>query len=194
MRPPSNLRGTLLRSRFPAFSRYPSLMRSLALVTLALAVPALAATRPVPARCTAAVNRDLARFIASSSGDSEAHSDNIMVCGVATRDSFSQRASQRSHAGPHQVLALSAPGPNGQSIAVEIVTNDDLDGLVRASSGDRVFAYGQAYIPSPHEHRPGGLHFSAGLHDTHCSTHRGADDGWVQVNSTRYPSGSCRFR
>lgn len=186
-------------SLIPYFSvhrtRYAFYMRSLiALAIAALTVPALAATRPVPAHCTPQVNRELARFAASNSSNREAHADNIMVCGTATHDAFSQRASRRTHAGPHQVIMLSAPGPHGQAIAVEIVTNDDLDGVVRVNTGDTVFAYGQAYIPSPHERRPGGIHFAAGIHDTHCSTHRGADDGWVVVNSARYPTRPCRIR
>ncbi len=179
----------------PAHFGYSSFMRSLiAVVLFVLALPALAATRPVPARCTPQVNRDLARFIASNSGNSRAHADNMMVCGIAARDAFSQHASSRTHAGPHQVIALAVPGPHGETIPVEIVTNDDLDGFVQARKGDQVFAYGQAYIASSRERRPGGLHFAAGVHDTHCATHRGADDGWVVVNSTHYPTRPCRIR
>jgi hypothetical protein len=160
-------------------------------VTLLCPFALAAGTRSVPNTCTGAVNQELVRFVTASTGSSEAQRDNIMACGTATRPSFSQHSSKRTNHGGHQVLSLSAPTPDGQKILVEIVTNDELDGYVSAATGDAVFAYGQAYIPSPNEHRPGGVHFAAGVHDTHCSTHRSADDGWVVVAGKRYPQGSC---
>ena len=30
-----------------------------------------------------------------------------------------------------------------------------------------------------------------GVHDVHCATHRGADNGWVVVNGTRFPDIRC---
>ncbi|AXC11154.1 hypothetical protein ACPOL_1812 [Acidisarcina polymorpha] len=171
-----------------------------AVFTLVLAWPvaAIGGTRPVPDACTGAVNRNLVSFIganmSSYQGNGEAHLDNVMVCGTATRPSFSQHSSARTHHGGHQVLSLTAPTEDGRSLLVEIVTNDELDGKVTAQTGDAVFAYGQAYIPSPNEHRPGDVHFAAGIHDTHCATHQGADDGWVVVARTRYPPNSCPVR
>ncbi len=163
---------------------------------LALICPfaAIASTKAVPGSCSGAVNQELVRFIAANAGNSEAKRDNIVVCGTATRPSFSQHSSKRTNHGGHQVLSLEAPTPDGQKILVEIVTNDELDGYVSAATGDAIFAYGQAYIPSPNEHRPGGVHFAVGVHDTHCSTHRSADDGWVVVAGKRYPEGSCGLR
>jgi hypothetical protein len=66
------------------------------------------------------------------------------------------------------------------------VTNDDLDGRVTAPRGAAVFAYGQYFRTSPRQ-RP----FVAGIHDVHCATHRGADNGWVQVNATTFPRSPC---
>jgi hypothetical protein len=59
----------------------------------------------------------------------------------------------------------------------------DLDGVVTAPVNAQVFAYGQAFFPSKGR-------FVAGIHDVHCSTHRGADNGWVVVNGQQHPS-SC---
>ncbi|MDP9107218.1 MAG: hypothetical protein M3N49_14970, partial [Candidatus Eremiobacteraeota bacterium] len=67
-----------------------------------------------------------------------------------------------------------------------VVTNDDLDGRVTAPRGATVFAYGQ-YFQTTDRQRP----FVAGVHDVHCATHRGADNGWVVVNGTRYPQHPC---
>jgi hypothetical protein len=49
-----------------------------------------------------------------------------------------------------------------------------------------VFAYGQAFFPS-------GGKFVAGVHDVHCSTHRGADNGWVVVNGVKHPASCNRY-
>ena len=65
---------------------------------------------------------------------------------------------------------------------VQVVTNDDLDGVVTARVNDPVFAYGQGYIAH-------GF-WVAGVHDVHCSTHPGADNGWVVVAGVKTPR-SC---
>jgi len=70
--------------------------------------------------------------------------------------------------------------PDGSSKLVEVVTNDDLDGVLSAPEGAAVSAYGQAFFD-----RTG--RFDAGIHDVHCSTHRGADDGWVIINGLKFP-------
>ena len=54
----------------------------------------------------------------------------------------------------------------------------DLDGVVTAPKGAQVFAYGQAFFDQ-------GSRFVAGIHDVHCATHRGADNGWVVVNGAK---------
>ena len=72
----------------------------------------------------------------------------------------------------------------GNTRLVEVVTNDDLDGVVTAPVNAQVLAYGQAFFPSHGR-------FAAGIHDVHCSTHRGADHGWVVVNGQQHPA-SCQ--
>jgi len=132
---------------------------------------------PVPSSCTAQVNSQLAGIIDSRPRESV---DNVMVCGVAIRNSRTQAGGPH---GDHQVLALKIMLPSGQSSVVEVVTNDDLDGKVTAKTGDTVYAFGQAFVPRRGQ-------YAAGVHDVHCATHRGADNGWVVVSGVRYP-GSC---
>ncbi len=136
---------------------------------------------PVPSTCTAAVNAPLARLVAAGRPD---ELDNVMVCGAATRATYFQPA--RNSSGSHHVTSVSAPISTGGTLLVEIVTNDSLDGVVSAQAGDRVFAFGQFYQTSERQ-RP----YVAGIHDTHCSTHSGADNGWVVVNDARWPRTSC---
>ena len=135
----------------------------------------------VPAQCTPAVNDRLARLIA------EQHAgpvDNVMVCGTTIGPSRSQR---RGPHGGHQLLPLRVPiAAGGRFALVEVVTNDDLDGRVTAPRGAAVAAYGQYFLTTDRQ-RP----FVAGVHDVHCATHRGADNGWVVVNGTKYPQRGC---
>ena len=151
------------------------------LLVLGFAVqPALAARNvPVPARCTAQVNAGLADLIASGT---RRDVDNIMVCGTAIEKTRVHRGGPH---GSHHITTIAAPLPNGQTVNVQIVVNDDLDGVVTAQPNDPVFAYGQGYISH-------GF-WAAGIHDVHCSTHPGADNGWVVVAGVRTPS-SCAGR
>ena len=100
-----------------------------------------------------------------------------MVCGVATQKS---RFQQGGRHGSHHVATIAVQLPNGQAVNVQVVSNDDLDGVVTASANDQVFAYGQGYIAH-------GL-WAAGIHDVHCSTHPTADNGWVVVAGRKTPS------
>jgi hypothetical protein len=151
------------------------------LVVLAFAAgPALAARNvPVPAHCTPQVNRGLADLIASGT---KRDVDNIMVCGVAIERTRVRRGGPH---GSHHVTTIAAPLPNGQTVNVQIVVNDELDGVVTARASDSVFAYGQGYIAH-------GF-WAAGIHDVHCSTHPGADNGWVVVAGVKTPQ-SCLGR
>jgi hypothetical protein len=136
--------------------------------------PALAARDvPVPSRCTPQVNEGLANLIDSGT---RRDVDNIMVCGVAFEPTRVHRGGPH---GDHHVTTISAQLPNGRTVHVQVVTNDDLDGVVTARANDPVFAYGQGYISH-------GF-WTAGIHDVHCSTHRGADDGWVVVAGVKTP-------
>jgi hypothetical protein len=147
-----------------------------AAVTLALAAvtPACAQNDvAVPATCTRAVNATLAKLLSA-----QGHVDNVMVCGTAISSSRTQYGGAH---GDHQIIPLRVLFPDGTAQLVEVVTNDALDGRVTARAGASVFAYGQAFLPG---NRP----FAAGLHDVHCSTHRGADNGWVVVDGVRNPA------
>ena len=160
-------------------------MRSLltaALVTslILVAQPAAARNVPVPPACDGSVNQQLADLVSS---DDAGPVDNVMVCGTTIGPSRPQRAGAH---GTHQLLPLRVPLPHGGTALVEVVTNDALDGRVTAPKGARVFAYGQYFHTSPRQ-RP----FVAGVHDVHCATHRGADNGWVVVNGEKYPNRPC---
>jgi hypothetical protein len=133
---------------------------------------------PPPSQCTPQVNSRLAQVIAARSQDI----DNVMVCGVTVSSSHRQRAGRH---GSHEILPLLVKLPDGSEHLVEVVINDELDGVVTAPARALVFAYGQAFVPDQG-------HFAAGIHDVHCSTHRGADNGWVVVNGAKHPV-ACHF-
>lgn len=133
---------------------------------------------PVPQSCTPQVNQKLGSLLDAGQLRTV---DNVMVCGITASSSRTQSGGKH---GSHQVLPLRVAFPDGNTRLVEVVTNDDLDGVVTAPVNAQVFAYGQAFFPSRG-------HFAAGVHDVHCSTHRGADNGWVVVNGQKYPT-SCR--
>jgi hypothetical protein len=161
-------------------------MRTLPTAALALCVLALGACSAaandvaVPSACTPAVNAQLAALIV------EGHDgpvDNVMVCGTTIGPSRPQRAGPH---GAHQLLPVRIPLADARTALVEVVTNDDLDGRVTAPRGAAVFAYGQYFRTSPRQ-RP----FVAGIHDVHCATHRGADNGWVLVDGAKFPRSPC---
>lgn len=131
----------------------------------------------VPAKCTPEVNQKLSDLIAAGE---RRPMDNVMVCGITVSSSRTHRGGRH---GSHQILPLLAPMPDGSRKLIEVVTNDDLDGKVTAPVHAQVFAYGQAFFA-----RTGK--FAAGIHDVHCATHRGADNGWVVVNGDKHPR-SC---
>lgn len=152
-------------------------IESMLLLLLMTPLPALAARDvPVPAACTPQVNQKLAGLIASRT---RRDVDNIMACGVATQPTRVQKGGPH---GSHHVTTIAVQLPAGQTVNVQVVTNDDLDGVVTAQVNDPVFAYGQGYIAH-------GL-WAAGIHDVHCSTHPGADNGWVVVAGVKTPK-SC---
>jgi hypothetical protein len=134
---------------------------------------------PVPAQCTPQVNQGLANLVASGT---RRDVDNIMVCGVAIEPTRVHRGGPH---GNHHITTIAVRLPNGQTVNVQVVTNDDLDGLVTAQVNSPVFAYGQGYIAH-------GF-WAAGVHDVHCSTHPGADNGWVFVAGVKTPR-SCPGR
>src|SRR5215469_17205394 len=135
---------------------------------------------PVPQSCTPQVNQKLGGLLGSGQTQSV---DNVMVCGITVSSSRTQSGGPH---GSHQILPLRVTFPDGNTRLVEVVTNDDLDGVVTAPVNAQVYAYGQAFFPSHGR-------FAAGIHDVHCSTHRGADNGWVVVNGQQHPA-SCSTR
>ena len=145
-------------------------------ITLGCTVLPAAAQRnvPVPASCTSQVNQQLSSLVDSGQRRTV---DNVMVCGVTISSSRTQ------HGGPHgnhEILPLRVTMPGGDVRLIAVVINDDLDGRITAPAHVSVFAYGQAFFPSHGK-------FVAGIHDVHCSTHRGADNGWVVVNGAQHP-------
>jgi hypothetical protein len=148
-----------------------------AVILLGTALPSHAAQDvPVPGRCTPQVNQKLGDVIAA--GPSRAV-DNVMVCGMTVGSSRPQRA------GHHEILPLRVIFPDRSERLVEVITDDDLDGVVTAPLHATVFAFGQAFIPDRG-------HFAAGIHDVYCSTHRTAENGWVVVDGQRHP-GTCHL-
>jgi hypothetical protein len=133
---------------------------------------------PVPSACDASVNQHLAELL---SQQQQGTVDNVMVCGVTISASRTQSGGPH---GSHQVLPLQVNLPSLGTKLVEVVTNDDLDGVVTAPKGAQVFAYGQAFFPAGR--------FAAGIHDVHCATHAGADNGWVVVNGAKARRAAAR--
>jgi hypothetical protein len=153
---------------------------TLYLILVAALRPGFAANNvPVPARCASQVNQGLADLIASGT---RRDVDNIMVCGVAIEPTRVHRGGPH---GDHHITTIAVQLPSGQTVNVQVVTNDDLDGVVTVGVNDTVFAYGQGYIAH-------GF-WAAGVHDVHCSTHPGADNGWVVVAGVKTPR-SCPGR
>lgn len=133
----------------------------------------------VPQSCTPDVNQKLAGLLAQQTTENV---ENVMVCGVTISPSRTQRGGAH---GSHEVLPLLVTLPGAGSKLVEVVTNDDLDGVVTAPKGAQVYAYGQAFFDQ-------GSRFVAGIHDVHCATHRTADNGWVVVDGQKSPASCSR--
>jgi len=133
---------------------------------------------PVPGRCTADVNARLGQLIQAGT---RKNVDNVMVCGVTTQPARPQKGGRH---GGHEVLSLRAELTGIGTRLIQVAINDNLDGVVTAPANATVFAYGQAYFDNTGQ-------YAAGIHDVHCSTHKGADNGWVVVNGKKSPAGSC---
>src|ERR1700744_994032 len=89
----------------------------------------------VPQSCTPEVNQKLAGLLAQQTQNNV---DNVMVCGTTISPSRTQRGGEH---GSHEVLPLVVNLPGAGSKLVEVVTNDDLDGVVTAPKGALVYAY-----------------------------------------------------
>jgi hypothetical protein len=135
----------------------------------------------VPASCTPEVSQKLAGLLAQETQDNV---DSVMVCGRTISPSRTQRGGRH---GSHEILPLVVNLPGAGSKLVEVVINDDLDGVVTAPKGAQVYAYGQAFFDQ-------GSRFVAGIHDVHCATHRTADNRWVVVNGVKSPASCAAFQ
>jgi hypothetical protein len=135
----------------------------------------------VPQSCTPEVNEKLAGLLARQTQDSV---DNVMVCGTTVSPSRTHRGGEQ---GSHEILPLLVNLPGVGFKLVEVVTNDELDGVVTAPKGAQVYAYGQAFFPERSQ-------FVAGIHDVHCATHKTADNGWVVVNGTKSPTSCTKYQ
>ncbi len=129
----------------------------------------------VPSSCTPQVNAKLQEMVRAHS---RKYTENVMVCGVATKTTVNHGGEH----GSHHIISLTVNLPQDGTVSVQIAINDSLDGAVTAQAGDQVFAYGEGYVT-------GGA-WVAGVHDVHCSTHPTADNGWVVVNGVKTPA-SC---
>jgi hypothetical protein len=148
-------------------------------VTMLAAQMLFATDVPVPSTCTPQVNQKLGELLASQQ---TGKIDNVMVCGITVS------ASRVQHGGPHgdhEIFPLRVTMPDGNVRLVEVVSNDELDGPVTAGPNTAVFAYGQAFFPTKGR-------FVAGVHDVHCATHRGADNGWIVVDGQKHPTTCSR--
>ena len=130
---------------------------------------------PVPASCTPDVNARLAQLIQAGTRQD---TDNVMVCGITTKAAKAQKPGRH---GGHEILSLRVQLPGIGSRLIQIAINDDLDGVITAPANASIFAYGQAYFDNTGQ-------FAAGIHDVHCSTHSGADNGWIVVNGKKSPT------
>jgi hypothetical protein len=167
---------------FRLLSHHPSSDSTPPVSSGAAGAPASAVSRSgrdvaVPPNCTPDVNQKLAGLLAQQTAENV---DNVMVCGTTISPSRTQRGGRH---GSHEILPLVVNLPGAGSKLVEVVTNDELDGVVTAPKGAQVYAYGQAFFDQ-------GSRFVAGIHDVHCSTHRAADNGWVVVDGQKSPA-SC---
>jgi len=134
---------------------------------------------PVPSACTPDVNARLAQLIQSGTRKDV---DNVMLCGSTTKPSQPQKSGPH---GGHEILSIRAQLPGMGTRLIQVAINDALDGVVTAPSKATVFAYGQAYFDNTGK-------FAAGIHDVHCSTHQGADNGWIVVNGMKWPATPCQ--
>jgi hypothetical protein len=152
---------------------------SAGLFLFALATTLRATDVSIPSACTPDVNARLAQLIQAGT---KQNVDNVMVCGITTKASRPQRPGRH---GGHEILSLRVQLPGIGARLIQVAINDSLDGVVAAPSNATVFAYGQAYFDNTGQ-------FAAGIHDVHCSTHQGADNGWIVVNGTKSPASPCQ--
>jgi hypothetical protein len=101
--------------------------------------------------------------------------EGVAVCGIV---SGRVHESGGIH-GEHVYIPVKLEAPGGATYTTEVIPNEELDGRVEVHEGDRIVALGQFVFTTRYGYD--GL-----IHDTHPATHRGAADGYVEVNGKIY--------
>ena len=142
-----------------------------AAAALALLVLAGCSSGP-PASCTPQFNARFAQAIME-----RAHVvEGVAVCGVVRGRPY-ERGGEH---GLHVYIPVLVEAPGGATYMTQVIPNEELDGRVVVRDGDRVYALGQFVYPNYR------LGYEGLIHDTHPATHRGAADGYVDVNGKIY--------
>jgi len=124
-----------------------------------------------PATCTPQVNAAFQADIVARRHIVEG----VMVCGTV---SGRPREYGGEH-GLHVYIPVRLEAPGGATYTTEVIPNEQLDGRIDVHEGDRIIALGQFVYTTRYGYD--GL-----IHDTHPATHRGAADGYVEVNGKLY--------
>jgi len=102
--------------------------------------------------------------------------EGVQVCGVVAGRPY-ERGGEH---GLHVYIPVRVEAPGGASYLTQVIPNEELDGRIVVHDGDTIFALGQFVYPN---YRFG---YEGLIHDTHPATHRGAADGYVEVNGKIY--------
>lgn len=102
--------------------------------------------------------------------------EGVTVCGIVVRRPY-QRGGPH---GLHVYIPVRIEAPGGATYITQVIPNEELDGRIVVHEGDHITALGQFVYPN---YRQG---YEGLIHDTHPATHRGAADGYVDVNGRIY--------
>lgn len=102
--------------------------------------------------------------------------EGVMVCGVVSGRPYERGGPH----GLHAYIPVRVVAPGGATYITQVIPNEELDGRIVVRQGDRIVALGQFVYPN---YRAG---YEGLIHDTHPATHRGAADGYVEVNGKIY--------
>ena len=102
--------------------------------------------------------------------------DGVAVCGVVSGRPY-ERGGPR---GLHVYIPVRVEAPGGATYVTQVIPNENLVGRVSVHEGDTIAALGQFVYPNER------FGYEGLIHDTHHATHRGAADGYINVNGTVY--------
>lgn len=139
---------------------------------LALLVLAACSSAPAQQACTPQVNAKFQESIMARRHVVEG----VTVCGIVVRRPY-QRGGPH---GLHVYIPVRIEAPGGATYITQVIPNEELDGRIVVHEGDHITALGQFVYPN---YRQG---YEGLIHDTHPATHRGAADGYVDVNGRIY--------